>query len=164
MRAIDRGERPAIPESCPHTYKQLVEDCWLKDPSGRPMFEEILARLGAMSINLFEIQRWCFLALLYVKVFHLLRLPQIVFLVRQKFPFCRTSFLTRECWIILHKSPCVISYASMRHCGYTTGSTVLESLPKLFFFMMARYARPISNIQLGAQSASSIHGNNARQV
>ncbi|KAG6543660.1 hypothetical protein Mapa_014843 [Marchantia paleacea] len=57
MRAIDRGERPTIPESCPHTYKQLVEDCWLKDPNGRPMFEEILARLGAMSINLFEIQR-----------------------------------------------------------------------------------------------------------
>ncbi|KAL2608289.1 hypothetical protein R1flu_026862 [Riccia fluitans] len=56
MRAIDRGERPAIPESCPHTYKQLVQDCWQKDPNGRPVFEEILGRLGAMSINLFKIQ------------------------------------------------------------------------------------------------------------
>eukprot|EP00899_Mesostigma_viride_P028772 jgi/Mesvir1/907/Mv17468-RA.1 len=40
MRAIDRGERPPIPEGTLPEYKQLVNDAWHTEPRCRPTFEQ----------------------------------------------------------------------------------------------------------------------------
>lgn len=49
MRAIDRGQRPEIPDNCPLPYKQLIQRCWCRDPKLRPTFEQILEQLAAMT-------------------------------------------------------------------------------------------------------------------
>eukprot|EP00243_Klebsormidium_subtile_P003289 TRINITY_DN16641_c0_g1_i1.p1 TRINITY_DN16641_c0_g1~~TRINITY_DN16641_c0_g1_i1.p1 ORF type:complete len:556 (+),score=117.73 TRINITY_DN16641_c0_g1_i1:123-1790(+) len=45
MRAVDRGVRPELPESCPAELRALVESCWQHDHRARPSFEEICDRL-----------------------------------------------------------------------------------------------------------------------
>ncbi|CAM6091839.1 unnamed protein product [Calypogeia fissa] len=52
MRAIDRGERPPIPLSCPQLYKQLIVDCWHANPKCRPEFLGILGQLADISNSL----------------------------------------------------------------------------------------------------------------
>lgn len=41
--------RPKIPEQCDPEWKQLMEQCWLADPTLRPSFTEITNRLRIMS-------------------------------------------------------------------------------------------------------------------
>lgn len=56
MRAIDRGERPALPSEpdcpatrqCPPAYVALMDKCWAREPEGRPTFGQALAELTAM--------------------------------------------------------------------------------------------------------------------
>jgi serine/threonine protein kinase len=43
--------RPKIPEDCPHSYAQLMQDCWDEDPNVRPSFEQILIRLDEIIIE-----------------------------------------------------------------------------------------------------------------
>ncbi|GAQ89216.1 ATMRK serine/threonine protein kinase-like [Klebsormidium nitens] len=48
MRAVDRGERPELPESCPAELRALIESCWQEDHRARPAFEEVCERLEGM--------------------------------------------------------------------------------------------------------------------
>jgi hypothetical protein len=40
-----KGLTPTIPRNCPPLLRELMESCWQKDPTQRPTFEEICARL-----------------------------------------------------------------------------------------------------------------------
>jgi len=44
------GLRPVVPENCPYDYAQLMCECWDVDPTARPGFDLIVARLK----NLFK--------------------------------------------------------------------------------------------------------------
>lgn len=46
-----QGERPPLPEvgpRCPQELISLIQDCWHADPSKRPAFKEVLARLTSL--------------------------------------------------------------------------------------------------------------------
>jgi serine/threonine protein kinase len=46
-----QGQRPALPEDpalCPPELAWLVQQCWQEQPSARPCFREVLARLQGM--------------------------------------------------------------------------------------------------------------------
>ena len=45
-------EREAIPADCPEGMKQLMLDCWEKDPSKRPTAQGVLAKLAALGPEL----------------------------------------------------------------------------------------------------------------
>lgn len=46
---IMNGLRPAVPESCPEAYAELMRECWHENVSVRPSFNQILKRLASMS-------------------------------------------------------------------------------------------------------------------
>lgn len=47
---ITQGKRrPAIPDGCHEGLKQLIEDCWQHEPTARPPFSDVLARLDRMA-------------------------------------------------------------------------------------------------------------------
>jgi Protein tyrosine and serine/threonine kinase len=48
VRSVDRGERLAIPPTCPPDYAKLINMCWETDPSVRPPFSTILVTLERM--------------------------------------------------------------------------------------------------------------------
>eukprot|EP01088_Endostelium_zonatum_P006348 TRINITY_DN18468_c0_g1_i1.p1 TRINITY_DN18468_c0_g1~~TRINITY_DN18468_c0_g1_i1.p1 ORF type:complete len:1043 (-),score=184.05 TRINITY_DN18468_c0_g1_i1:31-3159(-) len=55
VRAIDKGSLPEIPKNSPSTdFSQLINDCWAKEPDGRPSFAEILERLKKMEASFRE--------------------------------------------------------------------------------------------------------------
>ena len=43
--AVERGERPPVPDNCPVTYVNVMKACWDQNPRKRPSFEEIVSRL-----------------------------------------------------------------------------------------------------------------------
>jgi serine/threonine protein kinase len=46
---VARGDMtPKIPQSCPCDVQTLILDCWKRDPSQRPSFDDILSRLDKM--------------------------------------------------------------------------------------------------------------------
>jgi hypothetical protein len=44
--------RPQIPDSVPAHVKALIEDCWATNPTKRPTFKQIIARLEQMGFKL----------------------------------------------------------------------------------------------------------------
>lgn len=48
VRSVDRGERLAIPPTCPPDYARLINLCWDTDPSLRPSFVTVLTTLEHM--------------------------------------------------------------------------------------------------------------------
>jgi hypothetical protein len=44
---VIEGRRPVIPDSCPQEFRELMNDCWQKDPEARPDFADIEKRLAA---------------------------------------------------------------------------------------------------------------------
>jgi hypothetical protein len=44
MVGIDDA-RPELPDAMPHLVKELMQDCWSKDPAARPTFRELLQRM-----------------------------------------------------------------------------------------------------------------------
>jgi hypothetical protein len=40
------GERPPIPDSIPRPFATLIRQCWEQDPAQRPLFKDIVDRLG----------------------------------------------------------------------------------------------------------------------
>jgi serine/threonine protein kinase len=38
-RAVLAGDRPPIPSNCPPLLKELIENCWKKNPKDRPTFK-----------------------------------------------------------------------------------------------------------------------------
>jgi hypothetical protein len=48
VRSVDRGERLAIPPTCPPDYAKLINECWASDPVARPPFSSILVTLERM--------------------------------------------------------------------------------------------------------------------
>ena len=47
----DNGFRPDIPTDCPSRIRQLIENCWRKEPSLRPSFSEIITRLDHILVE-----------------------------------------------------------------------------------------------------------------
>ena len=43
--AVERGERPPVPNNCPADYVDLMKACWDRNPRNRPTFKEIVSRL-----------------------------------------------------------------------------------------------------------------------
>jgi serine/threonine protein kinase len=52
LDAVTRGERPALPSSCPSELATLIQGCWRADPCERPSFAEIDNHLTAISAYL----------------------------------------------------------------------------------------------------------------
>jgi hypothetical protein len=53
IKAVDRGERPTLPERCPDELRALLSDCWHQDYRARPDFRQIctkLERFGAQEL------------------------------------------------------------------------------------------------------------------
>lgn len=50
LDAITRGERPAIPESTPKDYSELVRACWATNHDERPAMLEVEAALVALVV------------------------------------------------------------------------------------------------------------------
>ena len=46
--AIDTGHRPPLPKKWPSALRDLLANCWLHDPAGRPEFCEIVPLLEAI--------------------------------------------------------------------------------------------------------------------
>lgn len=42
------GQKPAVPEDMPPSYRAILGQCWATDPSKRPRFHEVLPQLCAM--------------------------------------------------------------------------------------------------------------------
>jgi len=52
VRAIDKGTLPDIPANSPSPdFSQLINDCWAKEPDGRPSFAQILEKLKKMEAS-----------------------------------------------------------------------------------------------------------------
>ena len=45
------GRRPAVPADCPPPILRLMKELWSGDPSSRPPFAEVAARLKAMQAD-----------------------------------------------------------------------------------------------------------------
>ncbi|XP_021764211.1 serine/threonine-protein kinase STY8-like [Chenopodium quinoa] len=61
QEAYAANERPpfkASGKSYPHKLKELIEVCWNEDPTKRPTFREIIARLDHIYSNLGRRKRW----------------------------------------------------------------------------------------------------------
>ena len=43
--AVERGERPFIPDDCPDVYANVMRACWAERARGRPSFSEIISCL-----------------------------------------------------------------------------------------------------------------------
>ena len=41
VRAVVKGTRPDIPETCDKTIKELITRCWAADQNERPDFSEV---------------------------------------------------------------------------------------------------------------------------
>jgi len=54
MAVLMQGLRPEIPKGTHETLVHLIQDCWAADPTGRPNFEEVLARLRRLKDSLGE--------------------------------------------------------------------------------------------------------------
>jgi hypothetical protein len=53
IKAVDRGERPTLPEICPDELRALMSDCWHQEHRARPDFRQIctqLERIGAQEL------------------------------------------------------------------------------------------------------------------
>jgi len=48
---IKNGGRLDIPTNCSPAYQQLLQDCWIEDPTQRPTFTEVYLRLKNMEMN-----------------------------------------------------------------------------------------------------------------
>ncbi|KAL9181244.1 hypothetical protein ACHAXT_010049 [Thalassiosira profunda] len=48
LSVLNENKRPEIPDWCPQSLRALIEKCFLRDPSARPSFSEILTTLDAM--------------------------------------------------------------------------------------------------------------------
>lgn len=46
---VNNTLRPPIPSFCDHEWRRLMEQCWAPNPTARPSFTEIAARLRVMS-------------------------------------------------------------------------------------------------------------------
>lgn len=64
VRSVDRGERLAIPPTCPPDYAKLINACWDNDPTARPAFTSILTTLERMRAEYFA-QKVCNLLIYY---------------------------------------------------------------------------------------------------
>ena len=49
--AVERGERPVVPDDCPEVYAKLMQDCWSKGARERPSFSEIVSRLENLHLE-----------------------------------------------------------------------------------------------------------------
>jgi hypothetical protein len=47
--AVERGERPPVPEHCPDNYVNVMRSCWDQNPRERKSFNEIVARLEQLA-------------------------------------------------------------------------------------------------------------------
>jgi serine/threonine protein kinase len=45
----DQGYHPVVPENCPPVLRKVMEACWIKEPSERPSFPDILQMLKTKS-------------------------------------------------------------------------------------------------------------------
>ena len=48
---ILQGVRPVLPLDCEENYKELLENCWHKEPSSRPSFKKIFSFLSKFFPN-----------------------------------------------------------------------------------------------------------------
>ncbi|XP_077392169.1 mitogen-activated protein kinase kinase kinase 20 isoform X5 [Festucalex cinctus] len=46
---VEKEERLTVPSGCPASFAELMRDCWMTDPKGRPTFKQILSTLEAMA-------------------------------------------------------------------------------------------------------------------
>ncbi|KNA17127.1 hypothetical protein SOVF_082820 [Spinacia oleracea] len=61
QKAYGENERPpfkASGKSYPHRLRELIEECWSKDPTKRPTFRDIIMRLDHISNNLGRRKHW----------------------------------------------------------------------------------------------------------
>jgi len=54
IQAVFRGERPTLPSECPADIVELVTQCWDASPDKRPSFPDILVRIEAFKVCLFN--------------------------------------------------------------------------------------------------------------
>eukprot|EP01102_Stenamoeba_stenopodia_P012134 TRINITY_DN3792_c0_g1_i2.p1 TRINITY_DN3792_c0_g1~~TRINITY_DN3792_c0_g1_i2.p1 ORF type:complete len:732 (-),score=135.02 TRINITY_DN3792_c0_g1_i2:82-2277(-) len=52
LQSVIDNYRPPIPADCPSEYIKLLQQCWDGDPSKRPSFEKVMARLEKMEQDL----------------------------------------------------------------------------------------------------------------
>ena len=45
------GHRPALPAGMPEGYSRLMQACWHEDPSERPVFQDIVADLSGLYLE-----------------------------------------------------------------------------------------------------------------
>ena len=48
--AVERGERPVVPDDCPEVYAKLMQDCWSERARERPSFSEVVSHLENMYV------------------------------------------------------------------------------------------------------------------
>jgi hypothetical protein len=51
MKVIVRDERPAIPMFIVPSIRELITDCWAKEPEKRPSFDEIVKRFSETKLK-----------------------------------------------------------------------------------------------------------------
>ncbi|GAQ92580.1 hypothetical protein KFL_010600040, partial [Klebsormidium nitens] len=49
IKAVDRGERPTLPERCPDELRVLLSNCWHQDHRARPDFRQICTQLERLA-------------------------------------------------------------------------------------------------------------------
>lgn len=45
-KKVMTGERPKIPDGCLDGFSELIQKCWAQDPSQRPSFRDVKAKLS----------------------------------------------------------------------------------------------------------------------
>ena len=49
--AVERGERPVVPEDCPKVYATVMQACWADNAWKRPSFNEVVSCLENMYVK-----------------------------------------------------------------------------------------------------------------
>ncbi len=49
--AVERGERPVIPDDCPDVYATIMKACWAENARDRPSFSEVVNCLENMNLD-----------------------------------------------------------------------------------------------------------------
>ncbi|XP_062499243.1 probable LIM domain-containing serine/threonine-protein kinase DDB_G0287001 [Corticium candelabrum] len=49
--AVERGERPVVPDDCPEEYSTVMQACWAERARKRPSFSEVVSSLENMHVE-----------------------------------------------------------------------------------------------------------------
>ena len=49
--AVERGERPVVPDDCPDVYATIMQACWAENNHDRPSFSEVVSCLENIHLD-----------------------------------------------------------------------------------------------------------------